>query len=164
MEGGGIAGLVIVWIGLLFGLAVIPARIAKEKGRDFLTWYAFGVVLFVPALIVALLMQNETPRPAAQMMRRCPHCAELILWQAKVCRYCRRDVAPLPEPIYQAPAAPKPRSGSKEPAKPDPAGLTPMQRQELLRQSRVLRCRSCGSSLKEGWKLCPNCGTPLPTR
>jgi hypothetical protein len=30
-------------------------------------------------------------------LRRCPYCAELIRQEAKVCRFCGREVAPLTE-------------------------------------------------------------------
>ncbi len=43
-------------------LGLVPALIAQRKGRRFWPWFLFGVVLFVPAVIVALLI---SPAPAA---------------------------------------------------------------------------------------------------
>ncbi len=41
-------------------LAFIPATIAKRKGYSFAGYYVFGVLLFLPALIVALVVQDKT--------------------------------------------------------------------------------------------------------
>lgn len=38
-------------------LAFIPATIAKNKGRSFGGWYAYGFMLFIVALIHALVME-----------------------------------------------------------------------------------------------------------
>ena len=38
-------------------LGLVPANIARRKGRDFLAWWAFGMMLFVAALPAALLMR-----------------------------------------------------------------------------------------------------------
>lgn len=42
-------------------LAFIPARIAEKKGRSFNTWYVYGFLLFIVALIHAALMEDLTP-------------------------------------------------------------------------------------------------------
>lgn len=38
-------------------LAFIPATIAKNKGRSFGGWYVYGFMLFIVALIHALVMK-----------------------------------------------------------------------------------------------------------
>jgi hypothetical protein len=38
-------------------LGLVPATIAPRKGRDFLAWWFFGMMMFVAALPAALLMR-----------------------------------------------------------------------------------------------------------
>lgn len=77
-------------------LGLIPAVIAKGKGRSFGVWWIYGAALFIIALPHALLMKRSNEGIARQMaaegMKKCPHCAEFIKVDAKVCRYCGRDV------------------------------------------------------------------------
>ena len=54
-------------------------------------------VLGVFILVLAKPRQTEIDRVArSQGLVPCPHCAEPIKREARVCRYCRRDVAPAP--------------------------------------------------------------------
>jgi hypothetical protein len=84
------------WFGALSLLATIPAGIATRKGRTFGFWWLLGLFAFLPALVVALLIQpTEAARDrdrAARGYRPCPWCAELIRPQARVCRYCGREM------------------------------------------------------------------------
>ena len=52
-------------LGLLLG--VVPARIAKKKGYSFAGFYLFGLFLFIPAVIVALILtdRNAAEAPAS---------------------------------------------------------------------------------------------------
>lgn len=78
-------------------LGLIPAAIAQSKGRSFAGWWVFGALLFIVALPCALLVSRVGPAPETGADRRpCPHCAELVLREAVVCRYCGRDIEPLP--------------------------------------------------------------------
>ena len=49
-----------IWLGASVGLAFIPAVIAQKKGYSYGGFWAFGSFLFVPALIVALVIEDKT--------------------------------------------------------------------------------------------------------
>src|SRR5581483_11095163 len=78
-------------------IGTIPAFIAKSKGRDFVVWWLYGAALFIVALPHSLLIrpdveeiERERLRPGN--VRKCPACAEVIKAEARVCRFCGRDV------------------------------------------------------------------------
>jgi hypothetical protein len=78
-------------------LGMIPAAIAKSKGRSVFLWWIYGTYLFIVALPHALLMKPsvqaiEREKLASGDSRRCPFCAEIVKRQAVVCRYCGRDL------------------------------------------------------------------------
>lgn len=71
--------------GFLLALVIgfIPAMIAKKKGRSFLGWYIYGVLLFIIALPHSLIMKSKY---------LCPYCKSNIDPEATVCPKCARDI------------------------------------------------------------------------
>lgn len=73
-------------------LGLIPAFIARSKGRSFLSWWVYGVLLFIVAVIHAIVIKPTDEALLDEGMKKCPFCAEMIKPDAKVCRYCGRDL------------------------------------------------------------------------
>jgi hypothetical protein len=65
------------------GLGLIPAVIAYRKERYFISWWIFGILLFIVALPVAICMKSPG--------KVCPSCVETVKVIAKVCRYCQHS-------------------------------------------------------------------------
>jgi hypothetical protein len=87
---------------LIFWLGIIPAVIAHIKGHSFLGWWLFGISFFIIALPLAITLEPTVQAREKSALsaggRKCPHCAEIIKQEAKVCRFCGRDVEQLPDP------------------------------------------------------------------
>lgn len=93
-------------------LGLIPAMIAKAKGRDPVAWWFYGALLFIVALIHVLfvsdLKQEQATKAAAAQRKReqesrqaeqaelrdCPYCAEPIKKKAVKCKHCGSEVEP----------------------------------------------------------------------
>ena len=97
-------------------LAVIVAMVAHSKGRPAVVWFFYGLLIWPIALVHILLIRPETgtmrpaqvtptPQPPADRRVKCPSCAEWIMADAKICRFCGRDVpAPQPQAMPAFPA------------------------------------------------------------
>lgn len=76
-------------------LGLIPAMVAQSKGRSFVFWWFYGAMLFIIALPHSLIISADAKSVEAKQlsegMKKCPHCAELVKEEAKVCRYCNRE-------------------------------------------------------------------------
>jgi energy-coupling factor transporter transmembrane protein EcfT len=87
-----LVGFRLLILGPIFGLIV--GIIAKLKSRGFWIWWLYGFLIFPIALIHVIFVSNGKPR--------CPHCAERIHKEAKVCRFCGRDIPPIPVKTFDA--------------------------------------------------------------
>lgn len=93
---------------LLYGLAM-DTSVATVGGqrvnnlglmRDAQNALIVGAVLLVVGVIMGTRKKAEPPPTTTEkrdfwLERKCPHCAEKILREAKVCKHCGRDVEPL---------------------------------------------------------------------
>lgn len=81
----------IMFFAIILGL--IPAFIAKSKGRSFPLWYIYGVAIFIVALIHSIVIKKNDTAFVDEGMLKCPYCAEFVKKEAKVCRYCNRELS-----------------------------------------------------------------------
>lgn len=54
-------------LGISVALALIPAKIAKKKGYNFVGFLVFGFFFFLPALIVALVITDKSKYPGVDV-------------------------------------------------------------------------------------------------
>lgn len=66
-------------------LGLIPAFIAKNKGRNFWLWYFYGFMLFIVALIHSLIIKDESGV-------QCPACKEWVKEDAVICKHCHINI------------------------------------------------------------------------
>jgi hypothetical protein len=88
-----IFGIVLFWL----ALGLIPAYIADRKGKSFGKWWVYGWLIFFVALVHAIVMKPDPEWAARKEIeegraKKCPHCAEVVKKEAKVCRFCGRDI------------------------------------------------------------------------
>lgn len=70
----------------------VGAAVAHCKGRDIGYGFLLGLLLGPMAFILYFRMA-DAPNPT---VRKCPHCAELVNAEAKLCKHCGKNLPGLP--------------------------------------------------------------------
>jgi hypothetical protein len=71
--------LIYIFKGWLF------ARIARNVGKSFGLYFVLGIFPILDFIALILLGNKDT--------QRCPHCAENIRKEAKICKYCKNTLS-----------------------------------------------------------------------
>lgn len=66
-------------------LGLIPAFIAKNKGRSFVLWYLYGFMIFIVALIHSIMLKDHSGV-------QCPACKEWVKEDAVICKHCHINI------------------------------------------------------------------------
>ena len=93
--------VVILVVAVLLGL--IPAKIAQSKGYAFGKWWVYGFLIFIVAIIHACVLKPKNissgtsesgniDTTTAEGTKKCPFCAETIKTEAKICRFCSKEL------------------------------------------------------------------------
>lgn len=93
-------------------LAVVVGIVAGARGRNGFGYFLLSIVLSpLIGLILAIALPNRLPQIERQrelaLSKKCPHCAEMVKLEAKVCRFCGHELQPSPE--LQLQEKPQPR-------------------------------------------------------
>lgn len=109
---------------MLFGWALFGALIGIAASQRKGFHIAIGIIGGLMLGPFAFLMFFITGIVGGDAMRKCPHCAEFVKSDAKVCKYCQRDLPP-DSPIARPggnrppivrPDGPRPASAVRRPA------------------------------------------------
>lgn len=96
------------WVLFWLFLCNVPACIATYKGRSGWGFFVFSILLtpLIGLLLILVLQPTQEKLEQRQLIsgetRKCPSCAEVIKGEAKICRFCGRDMPVVTEvPLRQ---------------------------------------------------------------
>jgi hypothetical protein len=71
-------------------LSVLVGKYANSKGKDGASWTLLSLVIspLIAFVIAAASPVNSSGLVAAGGHKKCPQCAETVLAEAKICRFC----------------------------------------------------------------------------
>lgn len=95
--------VVVIWL----IMAGVVAVIANSKGFDTSGWFIYGALLWPIALAHVIVKPSAAvTRQASRPTKKCPECAEMVLAEAQVCRFCGNRSFPVDE---DEPYVPRPQ-------------------------------------------------------
>jgi len=90
---------------LWLAFAIVVGIAASARGRSGLAWFLIAVLISpLIALIAVLVMRNlaqtswaQEPHSTAPATKKCPQCAEQVMAEATICRFCRHEFGQQPQ-------------------------------------------------------------------
>lgn len=130
--------------------SILAGVIADNKGRSGVGFFFLSLLLSpIVGLIWALACQKNTEVLEKKdiqsgSMRKCPFCAEMVKAEAKICRYCQRELPEKEKPTISSITAGR-NNGSL-------AGAVP-----LAEDKTYIQCPICGHPKNDNSNFCSKC-------
>lgn len=158
-----------IWFAIALICAILCGAVAPSRNRSAGNWAVGGFLLGpIGVILLFLLPRGGEDTPGGQL-RKCPHCAEMIKREARVCRYCQRDVEPMPDMPATSPASSGQAMVKACPYCGQAVGaaveICPSCKRTLPdpnAPARDVKCTGCGKTVSTAWGICPKCKTLLP--